>query len=302
MARKTKSYPELDKLAHLLGTMPDADVAVKAKTSASIVGRYRRTRKIKAYQGYKFGFDAEVAAPPAAAPAPAKKAKAVKKAKKAAPAKSVAAKPKTFRKSKISPFRSEVGKIPDRQLAQKAGVTTESVRMYRRRHGIELTLPAAPNARPTPESKVPRRRRSKLDPYADLLGTVPDGEVAAMAGVTSENVRAYRRRHSIPTQWRELRRAGGRPAAAPVAAAPAPAAAAPVAAPAAPVAAASAPVVAKVAGTVQAYAIAVAGSDVEYFIVAANIAAAATAALAALPGVAGTDQITGIRHLGPAIG
>ncbi len=57
MARKAKTYPELDKRRDLLGTVPDATVAELAGTSPSIVGRYRRKYNIPAYQGYKFGHD-----------------------------------------------------------------------------------------------------------------------------------------------------------------------------------------------------------------------------------------------------
>ena len=62
MPRKRKSYPELEALRHLLGKVPDHEVAARAGTSTSIVGRYRRSLKIGAYDGYKFGNDAEQAA------------------------------------------------------------------------------------------------------------------------------------------------------------------------------------------------------------------------------------------------
>ena len=47
-----------------------------------------------------------------------------------------------------------------------------------------------------------QQRKSKLDPYLEKLGVVPDVEVAAMAGVTVDNVRAYRRRRGIQAGWR----------------------------------------------------------------------------------------------------
>jgi hypothetical protein len=47
-----------------------------------------------------------------------------------------------------------------------------------------------------------RRRRSRLDPYLELLGDVPDRELAERAGVTPENVRAYRVRRGVPARWR----------------------------------------------------------------------------------------------------
>ena len=47
-----------------------------------------------------------------------------------------------------------------------------------------------------------QRRRSKLDPYVAKIGILPDREVAEIAGVTSENVRAFRNRRGIPARWR----------------------------------------------------------------------------------------------------
>ncbi|MBN1334589.1 MAG: hypothetical protein JXB39_01360 [Deltaproteobacteria bacterium] len=55
----------------------------------------------------------------------------------------------------------------------------------------------------TPGSTIKIIRRSKMDPFLHLIGVKPDREVAEMAGVTSENVRAYRKRRGIPAQWRE---------------------------------------------------------------------------------------------------
>jgi len=47
-----------------------------------------------------------------------------------------------------------------------------------------------------------KRRKSKLDPYLEHVGMLPDREVAEMAGVTPENVRAFRQRRNIPASWR----------------------------------------------------------------------------------------------------
>lgn len=284
MPRKKKTYPELDAVAHLLGTMPDADVAKMANASASIVGRYRRERNIAAYQGYKFGFGGDEAAAPASEAAPA----APETSSADAPAEASEATPtaRRPRASKIEPFRELVGQRPDREVAEMAGVTPEAVRMYRRRHGIPSAPRKAAASASSTTPRKPRKRRSKLDPFSDLLGTVPDAEVAAMAGVTSENVRAYRRRHGISADWRNKPAA---PAAAPVAEA------APAAAPVAD--AAPAAVVAPAAGA-QAFSVEVAGSAETYFIIATDIASAAAAALKALPAAA---RIVSIRHQGPAI-
>ena len=47
-----------------------------------------------------------------------------------------------------------------------------------------------------------RRRRSKLDPFLEKIGIVPDRQLAELAGVTPENVRAFRKRRGIPARWR----------------------------------------------------------------------------------------------------
>jgi len=47
-----------------------------------------------------------------------------------------------------------------------------------------------------------RRRKSKLDPFLDRVGILPDRKLAELAGVTPENVRAFRKRRNIPARWR----------------------------------------------------------------------------------------------------
>jgi len=52
--------------------------------------------------------------------------------------------------------------------------------------------------------RKPRKpRKSKLDPYMDKVGAISDREVAELAGVSSENVRAFRKRRGIPARWRD---------------------------------------------------------------------------------------------------
>ena len=57
-----------------------------------------------------------------------------------------------------------------------------------------------------------KRRKSKLDPYLEHVGVLPDREVAEMAGVTPENVRAFRARRSIAAGWRGEGRSWSDPA------------------------------------------------------------------------------------------
>ena len=129
------------------------------------------------------------------------------------------------RKSKLAPYASLLGDLSDREIAERA---------YRRRRGIparwrgesetELkdgadgraqrskagqvarTSAAASGAGATgrPKKKVRklRGRTSKLAVFEDLLGEVPDRELAEKAGVTVQNVRAYRVRRGIAS-WRD---------------------------------------------------------------------------------------------------
>jgi hypothetical protein len=114
----------------------------------------------------------------------------------------------------LDPFADIVGVEPDAEVASKAGVSTETVRTFRVRRGIpalwrgEMSAPqkpagvAASAVGAKSRKRAFRGRRSRLDPYVHLLGSLPDGEVAAMAGVTSENVRAFRRRRGIGADWK----------------------------------------------------------------------------------------------------
>ena len=129
MPRRPSPTNHLDAVRDKMGTIPDHEVAGLCGSTAAIVGRYRRKHGIKAYQGYKF---VKGARPPGAKPGSAKSTKRA-------------------RKSKLDPFRDEVGKLPDKVLAEKAGVSVEGVRMYRKRHNIALE----------PSARQPRGRKAK---------------------------------------------------------------------------------------------------------------------------------------------
>ena len=128
----------------------------------------------------------------------------------------MSARPFSPRKSKLDNHRDVVGSRSDKEVAKLAGVTPENVRTYRLRRGIPASWRGEPSAqvdartKPTTApaaakspSKRPRKRRaSALDPYQDRIGRVPDRHLAELAGVSAENVRAYRKRHGIPAYWR----------------------------------------------------------------------------------------------------
>lgn len=105
-----------------------------------------------------------------------------------------------------------LGTLPDLEVARKVGVSASAVGRFRRARGIPAydgykfgVREVAPDA---------PRRRSRLEPYRQLLGKVPDQEVATLAGVTPEGVRIYRKRKGIPMEARaelsEPRRASPR--------------------------------------------------------------------------------------------
>jgi len=308
MPRKRKSYPELEAQRHLLGKVPDHEVAARAGTTASIVGRYRRSLGIKAYDGYKFapkgGKADETAAQPAVESPPAdEKVEVVAKAPAEAPKSDDA----PGGRSKIAPYHEQVGSVPDKEIASLAGVSTEAVRMYRRRRGIPLDLEKKVAKK---KKRNPSRRRSKLDPFYDDLGKVPDAEIAAKAGVTPENVRAYRSRHGIEANYRRKRRRKA-PAkvAAPVVAAAvetpvvtAPVVEAPVAE--APAVAAPAEAPAEAAPSLpqtQAWKFSLADSDATWVLLAEDIAEAAVKARTALEVLSPGGRIGSINHLGAAL-
>lgn len=247
MPRPAKPTDHLDEIRHLMGTMPDHEVAEKCDSTPSIVGRYRRKHGIPAYEGYKFGKGQR---PPSKASDQPEKKKTPRR-----------------RRSKIDAFRSQVGKIPDQVIAEKAGVSVEGVRMYRRRHSIVLE-PGARRRRGSKQSKTaaPVARRTGppiLDSFRDQFGSVPDSEIAVMADITEAEATAYRTAHGI---------AAAKPPA---------------------VRRESAPQTSTVA--LQGYSVTIGGID--HIVVAADIADAAERAVRARL----VGSITAIQHLGTAL-
>ncbi|MCB9676847.1 MAG: hypothetical protein H6737_17160 [Alphaproteobacteria bacterium] len=122
---------------------------------------------------------------------------------------------------KIEPYREMLGSVPDAEVAKKAGVSVRTIASYRSRNQIE-----GYRGRSAPR-KERKPRRSKIDPFADLVGTVPDRVIAEKAGVTLNAVRNYRAARGITSSRQRARdtRDSGPVAAAPTSAAPRPAAA-----------------------------------------------------------------------------
>ncbi len=123
----------LDGYRHLLGVEIDRVVARMAGVSASAALMYRRRHGIPSAPSSR-------ARPLAATGAPSSP-------------------PGEVRPSKLDAFRELVGAFPDRLVAERAGVVTETVRLYRVRHGIPpvppVALPTPPPASPMPAPVAP---------------------------------------------------------------------------------------------------------------------------------------------------
>ena len=170
------------------------------------------------------------AAPKAAAPkAAAPKAAAPKTAKRPGP--------KGLRAStaaKLAPYLGMLGEVADSEIASMAGISIQTVARVRKEKGIAPRRGRGAAAKAV-VSNVPRRRPgrpSKITPLEDKLATHSDAEVAAMAGVSENAVRNYRKRHglaaaSVPSPAKAVTKAPN--AKAPKAAAPSAVAKAPAA-------------------------------------------------------------------------
>jgi DNA-binding CsgD family transcriptional regulator len=160
----------------------------------------------------------KAAAPKAAAP----KAAAPKAAKRPGP--------KGLRAStaaKLEPYLGMLGEVADGEIASMAGISIQTVARVRKEKGIAPRRGRGAAAKKV-VSNVPRRRPgrpSKITPLEDKLATHSDAEVAAMAGVSENAVRNYRKRHglaaaSVPSPAKTVAKApkATAPKAAPVAA------------------------------------------------------------------------------------
>lgn len=218
-----KSTHKLDSFLPRLGKEPDHKIAIEAGVSRSLVISFRKKHNIDAYEGYKFGADN----PPPAARAAA----AAAKAPQAAPAKAAPAAP--AKAAAAAPAKAAAVAPPKAAAAKPAPAAPAPVKVE----------PAADLGAGF------RGRKSALDAYVEMLGKLPDAEIAKLAHVTPENVRTYRTRRGIEANWPEASKARvGRPpgpakraAAAPLPPAPVAVAPAPVAVAPAPVAVAPAP-------------------------------------------------------------
>lgn len=111
--------------------------------------------------------------------------------------------------SMIAKYAVKLGNIPDAEVARLAAVSVRTIASFRARHGI----PGYRGPRRSTGARGPRR--SRIDPFAHLLGQVPDRVVAEKAGVSLNAVRNYRVKRGIPAAGRETIRRTGISAEAP---------------------------------------------------------------------------------------
>ncbi|MFH1466597.1 MAG: hypothetical protein ABIO70_19585 [Pseudomonadota bacterium] len=185
--RKTKLDPYLDQL----GVLPDAELAALVGVTAENVRAYRTRRGIPARWRGEGGpedvADVSEVVPP-------KKPSGGRAKRKAA-----AALPPEPADSNGDLAVTDA--IPEADSVADFG-TAVDVDDVVDAPTEPITPPARPETRKRAPAQGPRSRRTKLGKYLEQLGVLPDAEIAAMAGVTAENVRTYRKRRGIPAGWR----------------------------------------------------------------------------------------------------
>jgi len=227
--RKSK----LDPYADMVGILPDKLIAEMAGVSVENVRARRKRHSIPARwrgEGELLPNEAAILEEAGLEPSPAPK-KATKKRKAAKPkVKKIPAKSRKPRakKPKVKPVVEAAPVVEDAQVVEPE-VEAEPVIVVELAPeavaGIEPVVEAEPEAvhepvvveeaEPTPDpaptpapktsprpTKTRKPRKSKLDPYMDKVGVLSDREVAELAGVSFQNVTAYRNRRGIPALWR----------------------------------------------------------------------------------------------------
>jgi hypothetical protein len=92
--------------------------------------------------------------------------------------------------------------VPDADVAKRAGVSVRTIASFRSRHDISGYR--GPRRKPASS----KRKKSKIDPYVNLLGQVPDRVVAEKASVSLNAVRNYRVKRGIRASGRRGRPLG----------------------------------------------------------------------------------------------
>ncbi len=183
---------KLDAFRHLLGTLPDREVAGLAAVNRKTVLMYRQAHGI--------------AACPRGRTATAPDAPAERSAAKAT-GDVVASRPRT---SKLDTLHDVLGVLSDGEIAALSALSRKTVMLYRQHHDI----PARPRGRPATRSPAPvdepvtgapspwtarSDRALNPDPHRDVPGQLADLAVRQVAGVAREDVVASRRKNDVPS-------------------------------------------------------------------------------------------------------
>lgn len=93
--------------------------------------------------------------------------------------------------TRILPYLEMLGKVPDSEVARKAGVSVRTIASFRARN--QLNGYKGPRKRGA--DRAPRK--SRIDAFSHLVGQLPDRAVAQQAGVSLNAVRNWRMRHNM---------------------------------------------------------------------------------------------------------
>jgi hypothetical protein len=160
-ARPGSKDERLHAVFHLLGKVPDNDIAREARVSVRTVAAFRARNKIAGYAG------------PRRRP-----------------------KPRGSKESRLEDFRHVVGVLPDRVVAEVAGMSLGAVRNFRIKNGIE------------PAGRMPKRRINAI--LKDLDNRVPADGVSAPAAAPAVEPeptgpkRAWRARVRVGDETRDV--------------------------------------------------------------------------------------------------
>lgn len=97
---------------------------------------------------------------------------------------------------RIVPFHGLLGRVPDAEIARRAGVSVRTIASYRARHDIDGYR--GRRRRPPPRGQ----RESRVASFRHLLGEVPDRVVADLAGMSLGAIRNYRVKKGIAAAGR----------------------------------------------------------------------------------------------------
>ena len=200
--------------ASLLGSVPDSAVAAMANVSSGDVAAFRAMNGIAA-------FDDPAPAPAPAPVVPVKRpvgrprlhplppeAVAARAAKAAAAPKAAASSSKAAASSTRAAAPVAKAAVP---VAKAAAVPKAAAPVAK---AAAVPKAAAPVAKAAAAPVAGGFRPSRLDVLAHLVGAIPDSEVAAMAKMSVEGVRLYRKARNIPSSFEAKGNAVAEPPAA----------------------------------------------------------------------------------------